>query len=171
MLTANQPNPNQWWIDQLSIEMTSGESQPDQPHPPLDHQALSTVCSCLHRFPLPPSSNPPLRARQADHLTTNATATGPSPSNIKPGWNVALTTQTHGKEGECGSSKWREGERRERREQLVSFRWGTRLAETEREGGRGESRNYKNHLQCEWKSQWERLRLFWRLHPLPPFTL
>lgn len=70
----------------------SGESQPDWPHPPLDHWALSTVCSRLHHISLPPSSNLAICARQADHLTTNATATGPSPSNVKPGWNVALTT-------------------------------------------------------------------------------
>lgn len=42
-----------------------------------------------------------------------------------------------GKKGECGSSKWREGRggKGGRREQLVSFRWGTRLCETEGEGG------------------------------------
>lgn len=74
------------------IIMMSGESQPDWPHPPLDHWALSTVCSRLHHISLPPSSNLAICARQADHLTTNATATGPSPSNVKPGWNVALTT-------------------------------------------------------------------------------
>lgn len=128
------------WPRWLSIKTTRAESQPDQPHPPLDHRALSTVCSCLHLFPLPPSSNPPRRARQADHLTTNATATGPSPSNVKPGWNVALATQTHGKEGGvwefeveggAGGKGWGGG----RREQLVSFRWGTRLCETEGEGG------------------------------------
>lgn len=89
------------------IIMMSGESQPDRPHPPLDHWALSTVCSRLHHISLPPSCNPAICARQADHLTTNATATEPSPSNVKPGWNVALTTQTHGKgRGGGGGSNW-----------------------------------------------------------------
>ena len=108
---------------------------------------------------LPPPSNPPHRARQADHLTTSATATGPSPSNVKPAWNVALTTQTHGKRGSVGvrsGGRWRD----------EGSNWCP-----SRRGGRGEPGNYKNHLQCEWKSQWERLRRYWRLHPLPPSTL
>lgn len=96
-----------------------------------NHTLLLTTALCPLPVPtsaaspslLPPPSNPPHRARQADHLTTSTTATGPSPSNVKPAWNVALTTQTHGKEGECGSSKWRE--MKGWRKQLVSFktRW------------------------------------------------
>lgn len=110
-LTANQPNPRpimdrSTWSHRLTIIATRGRIQA-RPAPPSSWPPCSVHCLFLSPslHPLPPSSNPPICVRQADHLTTNATATGPSPSNVKPGWNVAPTTQTHGKEEECGSSK------------------------------------------------------------------
>lgn len=77
---------------------------------------LSVLVPITRLFPpsLPPSVPPPsppppplVRARQADHLATNTTATGRSPSNVRPSCNMAPMTQTHGKEGRwgCGCQK------------------------------------------------------------------
>lgn len=141
------------------LQAVSDSNEKTTPAPPSSWPPSSVHCLLLSPS-LPPCSHPPVRARQADHLTTNTTATGPSPSNVKPGWNVALTIQTHGKEGECGSLKWRGGRVWRERERATGVLQMKNTPRWNWKGGRSKSGNDKNHLRCEWKSHWERLRLF-----------